>query len=89
MPRRKQHRRNGQHSGHPLVPQGFETIAKDRPSEFQVAVFHRHRRKLGPQRFDHLGEFLHRQSVAAAVATDQNAESFDWKVGQGGVPLFI
>ena len=84
MPRRKQHRRNGENARHPLLTQRFQPIAQDRAGEFQITVFHRQRRELGPKGFNHLGEFLHGQSVATAMAADQNAELFSWKVGQGG-----
>ena len=69
--------------------QGIEAIAQDRPGEFQIAVLNRHRPQLRSQGVDHLGEFLHRQTVATAMAADQNAETIGLKVGQGGVPLFV
>ena len=86
---REQHRWNGQYLRDPPLTQGIEAIAKDRPGEFQIAVFNRHRPQLRTQSVDHLGEFLHRQTVATAMATDQNAETIGLKVGQWGVPLFI
>ena len=50
-------------------------------------MFHRHRCQLWSQGFHHLGEFLDCQSVAAAMAADQDAESVVRGFGQG-VPLF-
>ena len=89
VPGREQHRWNGQNPGHTLLTQGLEPIPQDRPGKFQIAMLNRHRGQLWSQGFDHLGEFIHRQPVATAMAADQNAESFGWKVGQRDVPLFI
>ena len=86
---REQHRWNGQHLRDSAFAQGIEAIAQDRPGEFQIAVLNRHRPQLRSQGVDHLGEFLHRQTVATAMAADQNAETIGLKVGQGGVPLFV
>ena len=89
MPCREEHGRNGQNLCDTSLAQGIQPIAQDRPGKFQVAVFNRHRPELGSQGIDHLGEFLHCQPVATAMAADQNAESFGLEVGQGGVPLFV
>lgn len=58
VPSGEEHGRDRQHPGHTLLTQGLETIPKNRPSEFQIAVFNRHRRQLGAKCFDHLGEFF-------------------------------
>ena len=88
MPSRKQHRRDGKYPGHPLLAQRLQAIPQDRAGKFQIAMLHRHRCQLWPQGFHHLGEFLHGQPVATAMAADQDAELVVRGFGQGGVPLF-
>ena len=74
MPCREEHRRDRQDAGDPLLPQRLKPVAQDRPGEFEIAVRDRHRGQPRPQLFDHAGEFLHRQTVAAAMAADQHPE---------------
>ena len=70
----EQHRRHGEHMAHAPLPQGFETIAQDRPGKFQVAVFHGHLGHQGLELLGQLGKFSHRQPVTTAMAADQNTD---------------
>ena len=92
MPGGEEHRGNGQNLGHALLPERLKAIPKDRSREFQISVFDRHRGQARTEAVHHLGEFLHRQSIAASMAADQNAKTlvagFCVRVGQEVVPLF-
>ena len=72
---REQHRRYRQHMLDSAEAQGIETIAQDRPGEFQIAVLQRHRREIPAQGLGQAGEFGHGQPVPAAMAADQNADA--------------
>ena len=74
MPGGEQHCRDGQHMAYSALAQGLKSLAQDRPGEFQIAGFHRHRGKPPAQLLHQLREFLHRQPVAAAMAADQHAD---------------
>ena len=83
----KQHRRNGQNMVHTLGTEGVERIPENRPGEFEIAMGHGHRSQALPELLRQRREFGHRQTIAAAMPTDQNPQStggaFDGKRRRG------